>query len=497
MVWGAVREASVSLLFLPTAMILARLISPEEAGIAAAASFFTQLAGRLTTFGLGAAVIRIKNLTSEHLAAVFVFGMVLGVGAWGVLALGAEAAGQAFRSAEIAKILPVAGIEFVLLGLGAVPAALLTREMRYRESVATETAGWTTECVSSVVLAWLGFSYWSIVLGGLFGDFVRLVGRVWLTKWRPTVSFSRQAARDVLSFGAGIYFRTLLEYGAQNLDNLIVGRVLGVTALGYYDKAFAMMMRISARLNLTGPGISFRLFALMQEDRERFRRGYRKIIMSATLLGYPAMVGLIVAAPELIRVLLGERWSPATVPFQVLCAAAMLRILNAYASTATQAMGRIWSEVGRQFLFVIVLVLSVFAFSRWGINGAAVGVLVATCVMTTLLQLLVRRITGFSWPDLLAPQAPAIKCAVGMASVLLVARLALTGFAPTLPALARLAVLGFSGAAYYAAFLIFHKAPDVHETVHDTLKEFATRMAVRFRRWAKFEPSGSPISSKP
>ncbi len=48
MVWGAVREASRSLLFLPTAMILARLISPEEAGIAAAASFFTQLAGRLT-----------------------------------------------------------------------------------------------------------------------------------------------------------------------------------------------------------------------------------------------------------------------------------------------------------------------------------------------------------------------------------------------------------------------------------------------------------------
>ncbi len=164
--------------------------------------------------------------------------------------------------------------------------------------------------------------------------------------------FTRQAAREVLSFGAGIYVKTLLEYGSQNLDNLIVGRVLGVTALGYYDKAFATMMRLSTRLNLNGPAISFRLFALMQEDRERFRRGYRKIILSATLLGYPVMTGLIVAAPELIRVLFGERWSPATVPFQVLCAVAMLRILNAYASTATQAMGRIWSEVGRQFLFV-------------------------------------------------------------------------------------------------------------------------------------------------
>ena len=347
MVWGAVREASRSLLFLPTSMILARLISPEEAGVAAAAAFFTQLAGRLTQFGLGAALMRLKDVTEEHLAAVFVLSVALGVAAWGALALGAPAAGEIFNSPAIVKIMPIAGLEFIAVALAAVPSAILgTRDALSREAVTSETAGWVSECGSAVILAWLGFSYWSIVLGSLIGDVVRLVGRVWQTRWRPRVVFSAQAARDVLSFGAGIFAKTVLEYLSQNLDKLIVGRVLGLTSLGYYDKAFSTMMRLSTRLNLNGPAISFRLFALMREDRERFRHGYRRIILSATMLGYPVMTGLIVSAPELIRVLFGERWAPATLPFQVLCVVAMLRLLNAYASTASQAMGRIWSEVG-------------------------------------------------------------------------------------------------------------------------------------------------------
>lgn len=497
MVWGAVREASRSLLFLPTSMILARLISPEEAGVAAAASFFTQLAGRLTQFGLGAAVMRIKDLTEEHLAAVFVLSVALGVTAWGALTLGAPAAGDIFNSPAIAKIMPIAGLEFIVVALAAVPSAILAREMRYRESVSSETAGWTSECGSAVILAWLGFSYWSIVLSSLIGDVVRLVGRMWQTRWRPRVTFTAQAAKEVLSFGAGIYAKTLLEYLSQNLDNLIVGRVLGLTALGYYDKAFSTMMRLSTRLNLNGPAISFRLFALMREDRERFRRGYRRIILSATMLGYPIMVGLIFAAPELIRVLFGERWALAIVPFQVLCGVAILRLLNAYASTASQAMGRIWSEVARQLLFVVILVLSVLALSRWGINGAAVGVLLATCAVTVLLQALVRHSTGFSWRDLLGPQWPAVQCAAGLAVILLLTRLGLTRAAPSLSPLAGLAILGSVGAAYYMAFLLLCRAPDVQETVYDALKEFTPSVATRFRAWTKFEPAGSPISFKP
>lgn len=481
MLWGVVREASRSLLFLPTAMVMARLLSPEEAGVAAAASFFTQLAGRLTQFGLGAAVMRITNLTSDHLAAVFVLSLGFGVAAWGLLVVGASAAGQVFNSAEIAGILPVAGLEFIVVALGAVPAAVLAREMRYREAVTTETAGWVSECAASVLLAWYGLSYWSIVLAGLIGDVVRLVGRIWQTRWRPQFRFTARAAREVFSFGAGIYVKTLLEYASQNLDNLIVGRVLGVTALGYYDKAFSTMMRLSTRLNLNGPAISFRLFALMQEDRERFRRGYRKIILSATLLGYPVMVGLIVTAPELIQVLFGSRWAAAIVPFQVLCAVAILRLLNAYASTASQAMGLVWSEAGRHALFVVVLVSSVFTMSRWGINGAAIGVLLATCLMTVLLQSLVRRTTEFTWHDLLAPQIPAIQCALGMAAVLLATRLGLKAVAPAWPALGILAVCGVAGGVYYVTFLLSARDADVTEIIQETLKEFAPSIAGRFK----------------
>jgi hypothetical protein len=75
-----------------------------------------------------------------------------------------------------------------------------------------------------------------------------------------------QAARDTFSFGLGIYALRLVEYGALNLDSMAVGRMMGMTSLGYYDKAFNLMSRVLDRLNQTGPAISFRVFAAIQEE---------------------------------------------------------------------------------------------------------------------------------------------------------------------------------------------------------------------------------------
>ena len=188
---------------------------------------------------------------------------------------------------------------------------------------------------------------------------------------------------DILSFGLGIYVKNLLEYCTQNIDNLIVGRVLGMTSLGYYDKAFNTVTKLSERISLGGPGVSLTAFALMQDDLPRFRRAYRKVILSVSLVGYPVLAGMAVVADELVEVMFGSRWQPAALPLQILCVAAMLRQVSFYASSATQAQGYIWSEVKRQALAVVLAVVGVAWLSRWGIAGAAVGVLLSVVSPTS------------------------------------------------------------------------------------------------------------------
>ena len=209
------------------------------------------------------------------------------------------------------------------------PGTLLSRDMRYREVAACETISTVSNSAVAVVLAWGGFSFWRIVYAHLASDLARTAARSYFARWRPSRRFSRSAFRELSSFGAGIYGKNLLDYTAGNIDNLIVGRSLGMSALGIYDKAFRLMsnwLRESVSLarghhfeSLVGSGGARALPSRVSPGRNSGDDG-----------GIPDFTGLILVAPELFRVLFGPAWMDAVLPFQILCAAGMLRLLNWY-----------------------------------------------------------------------------------------------------------------------------------------------------------------------
>jgi PST family polysaccharide transporter len=479
---------------LPTSMILARLLTPEEAGVAAAATFFMQLCARLTQVGFGASLVRSKHITPAHVSTVFVVNLGIGAIAWGALTALAPLTGIFLRSTDAAQLLPVAALGFLIMPFASVPTALLSRDMRFSQSATSDWIANATETASAIVLAWNGYSFWSLIYGRLAGDATRAVLRIWMARWRPRLHFSAPALREMLSFSVGFYSKGLLDFGIQNLDNIIVGRTLGMASLGLYDKAFQTAHKFTQKLNLSGPSVSFRIFSLIHEDPERFRRAYRKVILSITLVGYPLLTGLIVTAPQLILVLFGPKWVAATIPFQILCTANVLRLLNLYSSSATQAKGQIWLEVKRQTLFLTVLVVSVTFMSRWGIAGAALGVLVATVAMTAMLQTLVKRLADLSWRDMLEPQAPAATCSAGMIVVLLLTLAGVRALSDAPPPLVLLAACSATATLYYIAFLLFVPFFEVRALVHETAMDMAPGIARRLS-WLSPRKKDAPAFS--
>jgi PST family polysaccharide transporter len=481
LLWAFLREATNSVIVLPTSIILARLLSPGEFGIAAIAYVFLALGARLTQFGLNASLIRLKDLRPEHSSTVFVASVALGVIAWGALTALAPSIGAFVRSEEASQIIPIGALTFVISAFGVVPNTLLARDMRYRELACCEWIGTITNSVVAVLLAWNGFSFWSIVYGLLAMELAQVLAKVHFARWRPSGWFSVVAFRELFSFGAGVYAKNLLEYAAQNIDNLLVGRLLGMGALGVYDKAYSLVSRMIARINLAGPSTSFRIFALIHEDPERFRRAYRKVVLTVTVVGYPILTALILLAPELIHVFFGPRWMSTVLPFRILCAAGMFRLLNTYASSATQAKGMIWSEVGRLTISTALLAASVAALCRWGVGGAAAGVLAATVVTTVLMQHLTRRLTGLRWRDLVGPQVPAVVCSIGLTLVIGLTRFVLQGWWASPPPVITLLVSTGVAAPYYLAFVLFSGFDEVREAVVETLDDLAPFMARKIR----------------
>jgi O-antigen/teichoic acid export membrane protein len=466
-VWSFAREGISEIFLLPASLVMARLLTPEEFGIAAAAGFFTQLSDRLSRLGFNMALVRSRDIRPIHLSTVFVVDLLVGMITFALLTAAAPFVAAFYAIPETGRILPTAAMGFLIAPLGTVPAAILARELRFRESAMVDWYQGLAFAASSVVFAWFGFSYMSVVYGKLIATLVQTGARMAFARWRPSLSFSMLALREILSFGAGSHAKSLLDYAAKNVDNLIVGKFFGIAALGFYDKAFSTMNRALTRMNDGGPGVVFRIFSLIHDDAERFRRAYAKVVMSSSMLAFPAFAVLIVTAPQFMIVVFGPRWLPAAVPFQILCLGALLKLLNSYASAATQAAGYIWSEVWRQVTYTALIVGSLIALRRWGPAGAATGVLFATAVMAVLMHVLLIRITTLRWTDVFRPQVPASLCAIGAAGAALLTEYAVRSAVGAPAAWLLLASQTVIAITFCSLFVLFAPHRGLRALVHE------------------------------
>jgi O-antigen/teichoic acid export membrane protein len=473
--WAYLRASTNALITVPTTIILARTLTPEEFGIAAAAVFFAQLSARLSSGGMGNALVRIKDLRPEHISTVFTYNASVAALSIAALIAAAPFVGRFYGRPEVGWLFPVVAITFVLGALSNVQQALLHRDLRYREMAKVGTADATTTAIASVIFAVLGFRYWSLALGEVCGSFVKFVYGVRVVGWHARLHFDRQAARELSSFAAGSFARRLLEHLTRNVDNLVVGRTLGMTALGFYDKGFSIANKLYLRMTVVGPAVSFRIFSIIQDEPERFRRGYHKVIMTATLVGYSAFAALGAMGPHLVVVTFGDRWRPTIVPFQVLCVSFSLKLLNQYATAASQAHGWIWPQVWRQLVQLSCIVVGVYLATPWGVNGAAVAVLGASVVMFFLTQGMMKSATGLGWADILRPQIPAATVAASLLTALWGVDVLLTHLGMIAPAI--LSAQAIAAVLIVLAFAWWCPFPEARVILHDTVNDLSPRVA--------------------
>jgi teichuronic acid exporter len=280
------------------------------------------------------------------------------------------------------------------------------------------------------------------------------------------------AFREVLSFGLGVHAKRLLEYAAQNLDSLTVGRVMGMTGLGLYDKAFNTMDRFRERLTIA-PGVSLRIFAMIHEEPGRFRAAYRKVQLSVSLISLPFFVGLAIAADAFVVVAFGHRWLPSAPLLRVMCLVGFLKVYLSYASAVVQAVGQVWQEVWRQLLYAILVVAGIVMLAPLGILGASLGVLGATCIMAVLMVGLVGRMTSLTWREQMAPLAPGTIASLIVALAVAVTDAALSRVAGREAYVVRLVADSALGGGAWAWYVLATRRSDVRLLVEETLTDMS------------------------
>jgi PST family polysaccharide transporter len=227
----------------------------------------------------------------------------------------------------------------------------------------------------------------------------------------------RRATRELLYFGGGHTLARICNYLASQADRLVVGRWLGAEALGLYGLSSQLMTSPAVLVGQVLDRVLFPAMALVQEEPARLSRAYRSAVASCALLVLPGSAIVTVVAPELVLVVLGRGWEGVVVPLQILAVGMLCRTSSKLSDSVARATGVVYSRAWRQATFVVTVVAGAFVGQFWGIEGVAVGAVIAVTANFLLMAQLSLRVTGMNWSDFTAAHLPGLALAGAVGTI--------------------------------------------------------------------------------
>jgi len=422
--WGTASQGVRQLLQVGITALLARRLAPADFGLIGMAGVTLAFVAPLNELGMGAALVQKKDATADHALAVFWAQISFATVAALVLAAGAPLLGAFFHRPDLVPLLRVMSLNLPLGAAASAPLALLTRELRFRRIAAVETASLALGGATGVGLALSGAGVWSLAGQSLTASASTALLLLTLSGLSPFSRPNRTHLRELVRFSAPLTAYQWLNFLSRNLDDILIGKFLGASALGYYQLAYRVMMYPLQKVSDVVGRVAFPALASIQDELARMRQAYLRTVRSIALVTLPMMAVVVVAAPELTRVLFGPAWGPVAPLVRILGFAGMAGSIGTTVGTLFLARGRSGLMLRWELLASACYAAAIVAGLRFGLTGVAVAYTGTSLLLWPLSHLVANRLIDLRMRDLLAALVPQAALAAGLAFALAALRLA-------------------------------------------------------------------------
>jgi len=415
--WTAVSQASRLGAQLLGVLTLTRLLPPSDFGLVAMAAVVTGFASLFRDFGTAAAIIQKPDPSPQLLDSVFWLNMAFGTGLAVLLGLFAPLIALGFAEFRLKEVLWVLALTFPIVSLGAVHQALLEKTSRFRPLAIVETVAAFVSLAGAIWVARAGWGVFSLVLQTLLAAFLTTAGLWMVSQWRPFFRWDAQEIRGVMIFSGNLVSFNVFNYFIRNVDNLLIGRFLGASDLGYYAMAYRLMLWPLQNISSMVGRALFPVFSRLQADQGRLAGAYVRATAAITLVTAPLMFGFFVLREPFIAVALGERWQPVAGVLAWLVPVGLLQSISTSVGALYLATGRTdvmfkWG-IAAGLLAVPALIIGL----QWGITGVAAAYALASLLLFWPSLTIPFRLVGLRVGDVLLRLMPSLATAAVMALV--------------------------------------------------------------------------------
>mgnify|MGYP006300630543 CR=1 FL=1 len=299
-------------------IILARLLDPEEFGIAGMSMVFISLTQVFIDVGFTAGIIQKKSISDIELSSVFYINLFISILLGVVIFLSAGMIGDFYDEPIVTSVVKYLAVIPAIAGLGKVHAAILVKKMSFKALTFRDILATVGGGIAGIIAALKGYGVYALVWQQIFTVFIGTI-LLWIgTGWFPAKSFSYSKIRSLLTFSSYVFFDQALRQIFLKVDTLFIGKVFSAATLGFYSRAESLNAQVSNYTSSSLRKVIFPVFSTLQDDSEKFREVYFKAFAIAAFTGTVSSGILFFLSKEIILGLLADKWYPSILIFQIL-----------------------------------------------------------------------------------------------------------------------------------------------------------------------------------
>jgi O-antigen/teichoic acid export membrane protein len=414
--WLSGARLATNILATISTLILARLLLPSDFGLVALATTSLGILTSITNISLSEALVQHDDPSNRHFHTAWTLNLLRGVLIGAVFALIAVPVSRFYSDDRLANIMFALSGSAILSGLENPRAIMLTKQLIFWQQFMLQVSQKLVALIASVLIAVIYHSYWALIGGILLGQLVGVLVSYTVLPFRPTFSIAH--ARELFSFSIWLTLCEAINAINWNFDQLLVGKFLGKTALGYYSVGNNLAVMPSREAMAPLVGTLFPAFSNLARDPVRLTAAYSRAQAMVTAVALPAGIGMALIADPLVRLAMGERWLPAVFVIRILAAVFAFQSLGGLAQPLAMAAGRtqlLFKRDLQAFLYRVPLVIAGLYL------GGFAGVLYARAIVGTTGLLfntnVVTKVTGLSFWQQIRSNVRALASVLMMAAV--------------------------------------------------------------------------------
>ena len=348
-------------------LVVARILSPKDYGLIGMLAIFTHVSQSLVESGFSQALIRKKDRTELDNNTIFYFNIVMSLFIYAILYLIAPYVASFYNEPLLCPVMRVFSLVVIINSFNIVQRALFSIHLDFKKTAHAAMSSALISGVAAIYMAKKGFGVWTLVYQQIIFGIVSTTVLWYYSTWRPKWVYSWKSFKEMFAFGFNLLISGLIDTVYKNLYTIVIGKVFNATSLGYYSRADHYAQLPASNFNAVFLRVTYPVLCKMQDDENRLRENYRKLLRVSAFVIFPIMCGLAGAAYPSVVMLIGKKWAYASVLLVPICLAKMWYPIHAINLNLLKVKGRSDLFLNLEIIKKILGVIIIFASIPFGL----------------------------------------------------------------------------------------------------------------------------------